>query len=415
MFFAQFAQKIISFGRLTPFLSFIYKTREPSERIEPSLSVHFSPGDSNGPENRCPIGLLPGGRFLVYAKSITLSIWDLGYPSERYSLSDPILVATIATEECHDFFLKPTADALGVQVFIISDPANNVSVFEIHPTSSNPSFHKVASLDIAIHAWQDHYCLCGDRLFIIFGNVVTVWDFSQNLWANWEIGKQPSYVSATDNYVIFVENDDQPRLGLWRIPPLRSIGSTPASLGVLSADIWFTLPGDVPVEYYGGLDEWYLTGGIGQTRCIIDGYVSGAPYHRTSAFFRVELPLTLSVNEEINSADNDDLDINFFDLPTPEIIQGSLRICNENTISAWTSQSGLQFHATRRTNIVNRPYTPLDLTPSPRSASVQINIPQTHDITAFCPVSGRLCYLLHGHADNRIYIADCLFRNPSKG
>ena len=76
--------------------------------------------------------------------------------------------------------------------------------------------------------------------------------------------------SATDEYVIFVENDDQPRLGLWRIPPLRSIGSTPASLGVLSADIWFTLPGDIPVRYYGGLDDWYLTGGIGQTRRIID-------------------------------------------------------------------------------------------------------------------------------------------------
>lgn len=72
---------------------------------------------------------------------------------------------------------------------------NNVSVFEIHPTSSNPSFHKVASLDIAIRAWRDRYCLCGDRLFIVSGGVVTVWDFSQDLWANWEIGKQPSYVS----------------------------------------------------------------------------------------------------------------------------------------------------------------------------------------------------------------------------
>ena len=220
-------------------------------------------------------------------------------------------------------------------------------------------------------------------------------------------------VSATDNYVIFVENDDQPRLGLWRIPPLRSIGSTSASLGVLSADIRFTLPGDIPVRYYGGLDDWYLTGDIGQARRIIDGYASSALHHRTSAFFRVELPLTLSVDEEINSADNDDLDINFFDLPTTDTILGSLGICKENVVSVWTSQSGLQFHATRKTNIVNRPHTPLDLTPSPRSASVQINVPQFHDIAAFCSVSGRLCYL-RGHADNTIYIADCLFRNLSE-
>ena len=220
-------------------------------------------------------------------------------------------------------------------------------------------------------------------------------------------------VSATDDYVIFVENDDQPRLGLWRIPPLQSIGSTSASLGMLSADIWFTLPGDAPVEYYGGLDDWYLTGGVGQTRRIIDGYATNALYHPTSAFFRVELPLTPAVNEEINSADNDDLDITFFDLPTKGTILGSLGICDENAISVWVSQSGLQFHATRKTNIVNQPHPPLDLTPSPRSASVQINIPQILDVAAFCPVSGRLCYMLHGHADNTIYITDCLFRNPS--
>jgi hypothetical protein len=73
--------------------------------------------------------------------------------------------------------------------------SNNVSVFEIHPTSSNPSFHKVTSLDITIRAWKDSYCLCGDRFFIISGNIVTVWDFSQDLWANWQIGKQPRYVS----------------------------------------------------------------------------------------------------------------------------------------------------------------------------------------------------------------------------
>ena len=119
------------------------------------------------------------------------------------------------------------------------------------------------------------------------------------------------------------------------------------------------------------------------------------------------------MDEEINSADNDDLDINFFDLPTTDTILGSLGICKENVVSVWTSQSGLQFHATRKTNIVNRPHTPLDLTPSPRSASVQINIPQFHDIAAFCSVSGRLCYL-RGHADNTIYIADCLFRNLSE-
>ena len=105
----------------TRFLSFIYKTREPGERIEPSSSIHFSPGNLNGLRSICPIDILPGGRFLVYANSKTLSIWDLGYPSEQYSLSDPVLVATIATEECNDFFLKPTADALGIQVFIISD------------------------------------------------------------------------------------------------------------------------------------------------------------------------------------------------------------------------------------------------------------------------------------------------------
>lgn len=181
---------------------------------------------------------------------------------------------------------------------------------------------------------------------------------------------------------------------------------------MLSADIWVTLPRDFPVEFYGGLDDWYLTGGVGQTRRIIDGYASNA-LHPTPAFFRVELPHTLAVNEEINSTDSDELDINFFDLPTMETILGSLGICNENVVSVWTSQSGLQFHATRKTNIVNQPYMPLDLTP-PRSASVQIDIPQFPNVAAFCPVSGRLCYLLHGDADNTIYITDCLFRNPSE-
>lgn len=107
---------------LTPtrFLSFIYKTRDPSESIQPSASIQFS-GNLFGARNICPIDLLPGGRFLVSAKSKTLSIWDLGYPSERCSLSDPVLVATIATEEYDRFFLKPMTDTLGIQVFTISD------------------------------------------------------------------------------------------------------------------------------------------------------------------------------------------------------------------------------------------------------------------------------------------------------
>jgi hypothetical protein len=186
-----------------------------------------------------------------------------------------------------------------------------------------------------------------------------------------------------------------------------------AALGVRSADIWLPLPGDIPIEDYGGLDDWYLTGGVGQTRRIIDGYAYNPLYHEAYTFFRVELPLTLAVNEEINSADDYDLDINFFDLPTTEIL-GSLGICNQNAVSVWTSQSGLQFHATRKTNIINRPYTPLDLTPFPRSASVRINIPRISEVAAFCPVTGRLCYLLHGHTDNAIYITDCLFRDSSE-
>ena len=68
----------------------------------------------------------------------------------------------------------------------------NISVFESHPTSSNPSFRKIASLDVVLHeALQEVYCLCGDRLFIVYDNIVTVWDFSRNLCAIWELAEAP--------------------------------------------------------------------------------------------------------------------------------------------------------------------------------------------------------------------------------
>ena len=35
---------------------------------------------------------------------------------------DPILVASVATEECNRFILKPTNDALGIQVLVLSSP-----------------------------------------------------------------------------------------------------------------------------------------------------------------------------------------------------------------------------------------------------------------------------------------------------
>ena len=219
-------------------------------------------------------------------------------------------------------------------------------------------------------------------------------------------GSHPKQISATDNYVIFVEGDhNESRVGVWKIPPLHPIGHTSASLGVLPANAWFALPrvdDVILVNHYGGLDDWYLTGGVGRTRCIIDGY----GFSR-SAFLRVELPLNLG---DTHSTDNDGLDFHVFDFPTSESIFGSLGVCNENAISVWTSPFGIQFHATRRTNIVNRRYMPVDLTPSPRSASVFIKMPIVPDIAAFCPVSGRLCYLLHGDS-SPIFITDYLSKN----
>ena len=208
---------------LTPtrFLSFIYKERDPTtlKGFEPSSRICFTPGNLNRLRNPWPINLLPGGRFLVCAEYKILSIWDLGCPSEGCSFSDPILVASVATEECNRFMLTPTHDALGIQVVVLSAPwaqlvpfelaewdspgvirANNVTAFEIYPTSSNPSFRKITSLDVVLHeSWQDIYCLCGDRLVIVCQNIVTVWDFSKNLWASWEVEKAPVNVRHSES------------------------------------------------------------------------------------------------------------------------------------------------------------------------------------------------------------------------
>lgn len=402
---------------LTPtrFLSFIFKERDPAlEGIEPRTVIHFTPGNLNRLRNPCPIDLLPGGRFLVCAEYKVLSIWDLGCPSEGCSLSEPILVASVATEECNSFILHPTNDAIGIQVVVLSAQANNVTVFEIYPTSSNPSFRKITSLDVVLHEAWEIYCLCGDRLSINYQNIVTVWDFSRNLWASWEVERTPASISATENHVILVEGDHETRVGVWKIPPLHPIGHTSAFHGVLPPDICFTLPQVedlLSVEYYGGLDDWYLTGAVGWTRCIIDVYVTHLGFRRRSALLRVELPLKL---EDAQFTHKDDLDLHTFDFATRENIFGSLGVCNENAVSVWTSPFGIQFHAARRSNVVNRPCTPVDLTPSPRSASVHIRMPLVPEVAAFCAVSGRLCYLLHGDSSNTVYITDCLVRNTSE-
>jgi hypothetical protein len=107
----------------TKFLSFIYKERDLTlDGVEPSSGIHFTPGNLNRLRNPCPIGLLPGGRFLVCNGHKILSIWDVGCPSDGCSTFDPILIASVATEECNTFLLKPTKDALGVQVLVLSTP-----------------------------------------------------------------------------------------------------------------------------------------------------------------------------------------------------------------------------------------------------------------------------------------------------
>ena len=198
-------------------------------------------------------------------------------------------------------------------------------------------------------------------------------------------------------------------MGIWKIPPLHPTGHTSSSLGVLHADASLALPqvDDVIfVNHYCGLDDWYLTGGAGRTQCIFGGY----GFSR-SAFLWVELPLKL---EDTHSTHNDDLDTHIFYLPTSESIFGSLRVCNENAVSIWTFPFGIQLHATRRTNIGNRLYMPVDLIPSSRSASVLIRLPVVPEVAAFCPVSGRLCYILHGDSSNTIVVTDCLFRDASE-
>ena len=84
-------------------------------------------------------------------------------------------------------------------------------MFEIYPTSSNPSFRKITSLGVVLHeSWQDIYCLCGDRLVIVYQNIVTVWDFSKNLWASWEVEKAPANVrhAASPECIVVLSQTD---------------------------------------------------------------------------------------------------------------------------------------------------------------------------------------------------------------
>jgi len=62
-------------------------------------------------------------------------------------------------------------------------------VFEIFPDQPDPQLASIARLSVLSEHCMDFTSVDGNRLVMLYGPLVKIWDFVTNEWASWNAGQ----------------------------------------------------------------------------------------------------------------------------------------------------------------------------------------------------------------------------------
>ncbi|KAF8799695.1 hypothetical protein BYT27DRAFT_7119639 [Phlegmacium glaucopus] len=345
------------------------------------------------------IFLIPGGRYLLTLCREVVAIWDLLDASK--SPTEPL--ATISGS-CRYFTAYPTSDGLGIRVCVTKYSGNSPTSawdvrYEIHSfifAEENPAFNKIGGF--AVRKTSDNYftSICGDRLIVVDGPMVKVWNFVTDEWAAWLTVFFPHKVIVSGDIVVLIGRKG---ISMWDIPPLHpnaqaffaepySTMSVLPRLSIIYSD--FQNPDFFREFECTGTCDWYA----GTVHSLWFDLLVKAQGARLSPFNRYEIQFahddppssTLRPTRK-------------YYLPIPfESSYSPYRVCGDKTFMWWSTDSAIECSI--------GPTSGEDADHEDYRISLLEAMDGGRRQATVCPVSGRLCYVCHD--TNSIKIVDFL-------
>ncbi|KXN84052.1 hypothetical protein AN958_00502 [Leucoagaricus sp. SymC.cos] len=137
--------------------------------------------------------LVPGGRFVVILTLHSLQLWDLEHVGKGGG-GRRVTSVKMSQEYNITFSAQPTKDGMGLRLVVPSYPMDTaarkqISVYEIFPLEDQPTLSEIAHLGVNSTCSGISPRLTGDLVVFLDNHTVKVWDFVNNLWAEWNTHK----------------------------------------------------------------------------------------------------------------------------------------------------------------------------------------------------------------------------------
>ncbi|KAJ3560496.1 hypothetical protein NP233_g10802 [Leucocoprinus birnbaumii] len=207
--------------------------------------------------------LVPGGRFVVLLTLHSLQVWDLGFVGKEGVAHR---VTSVETNQQYNigFSVQPTKDGLGLRVVVPSYPKDTaanrrkqISVYEAYLLEDEPALNEIAHLGVNSTSPGIIPRLAGDLVAFLDGHVVKVWDYVNDLWAEWNTHKDFSNdIFVTPDSVLLLNHEETV---VWKIPDLKPLDQEP---NATVADNVLSFPsllgsGTTKTAHWGLLCDWY--------------------------------------------------------------------------------------------------------------------------------------------------------------
>ncbi|KAJ2926394.1 hypothetical protein H1R20_g10700, partial [Candolleomyces eurysporus] len=181
--------------------------------------------DPNSNEIRRELFLIPGGRFLLSSEGRSgVCLWDLGYNARI-----PINPFPIATLDLPGSSLKSVVPSEGGKELLlaVTSRLDNVTVLRIYrvdPEVPGKGFSMEGQLEIDANLATVGSFLCCDAIYLVHESHFIVWNWIENTGCKWESHIVPldlPEIYGCKQSIIAYDRDDG--IGVWDIPILVSV------------------------------------------------------------------------------------------------------------------------------------------------------------------------------------------------
>ncbi|KDR72559.1 hypothetical protein GALMADRAFT_252689 [Galerina marginata CBS 339.88] len=334
--------------------------------------------------------LIPGGRFLILVQRGYLTLWDLGYISAigafRRTKIKPIAQIPCA---CGSYAVHSSPDKSALRIFTITRKCEHdgqpmryqFEVIEIFPWKYSPEFTTIATLSVISEHNLDFTSICGDRLTLVYGPILKIWDFKSDEWATWNTSDSQRQIIMNNNHIALIGRHN---ISVWDFPKLSKGAQMQAtkaepSIPLAPQRILTFEENSIPVDDFScsGLCDWYTDSPQPLWFDIVDELgILGESLKLT----RFEADISDSTTFPL-------VPIRSFNLRVPtsdDPYLGAYRVCGSNIVIPRSTSLEISCHLGASSRSANT-----------RDHNTTLRLIQgvAWNHVSLCPVSGRLAYI----------------------